>query len=48
MAFVVFTVSSGFGDIRGKSMGSVFVYTKVHPYHAVSFGLVLVLRFKNI
>ena len=36
MAFVVFSVSSGFGEIRGKSMGSVFVYTKVHPYQAVS------------
>ena len=32
MALAVFTIPSGFSRILGFSMGSMFVYSKVHPY----------------
>ena len=32
MALAVFTIPSGFSRILGISMGSMFVYSKVHPY----------------
>ena len=48
MAFAVFTISSGFREISGVSMGSMFVYTKVHPYHYLSVSYRIYHKYLDI